>query len=215
MPPAGNDVLCQLAPEPGVPCPVEPLPPAGSSEFRRLPCATKSLVNGCAALGACGQKYCIRPKGCLRTQATYIFSTEGVGYLVSPLQNGHESTSGKAYTILFQASIEVRLQTLMGYSEMAPREPPSDDSLVAAYMVGRHFAESMRIPMQESSDVILRCTPFSPEIPRTQLGYLHAGVCVVNNAWTDDVGEEAMELLVEAMAEAGVQPPTPPRSHDT
>ena len=86
--------------------------------------------------------------------------------------------------------------------------------MVAAYTVGRHFAESMRIPMQESSDVILRCTAFSPEIPRSHLGYLPAGVRVVNNAWTDDAGEEAMELLLEAMAEAGVQPP-PPRSHDT
>ena len=90
------------------------------------------------------------------------------------------------------------------------REPLSEESLVAAYTVGRHFAESMRIPMQESSDVILRCTPFSPEVPRNHLGYLHAGVRVVNNAWTDDAGEEAMELLLEAMAEAGVQPPPPP-----
>ena len=96
------------------------------------------------------------------------------------------------------------------------REPLSEESLVAAYTVGRHFAESMRIPMQESSDVILRCTPFSPspEIPRNHLGYLHAGVRVVNNAWTDDAGEEAMHLLLEVMAEAGVQPP-PPRPRDT
>ena len=64
--------------------------------------------------------------------------------------------------------------------------------------------------MQESSDVILKCTPFSGEVPRNHLGYLHAGVCVVNNAWTDDAGEDAMELLLEAMAEAGVQPPPPP-----
>ena len=90
------------------------------------------------------------------------------------------------------------------------REPPPEDSLVAAYTVGRRFAGSMRIPMQESSDVILRCTPFSPEVPRNHLGYLHGGVRVVNNAWTDDAGEEAMELLVEAMAEDGVQPPPPP-----
>ena len=33
------------------------------------------------------------------------------------------------------------------------REPLSQDSLVAAYTVGRHFAKSMRIPMQESSDL--------------------------------------------------------------
>ena len=81
---------------------------------------------------------------------------------------------------------------------------------MAAYTVGHHFAESMRIPMQETSDVILRCTPFSPEVPCNHLGYLHAGVRVVNNAWTDDAGEEAMELLLEAVAQAGVQPPPPP-----
>ena len=88
------------------------------------------------------------------------------------------------------------------------REPLLEESLVAAYTPGRHFAESMRIPLQESSDVIVRCTPFSPEIPRNHLGYLHA-VRVVNNAWTDDAGEEAMDFLLEAMAEAGVQAPHP------
>ena len=95
------------------------------------------------------------------------------------------------------------------------REPLSEESLVAAYTVGHHFAESMRIPMQESSDVILGCTPFSLEIPRNHLGYLDDGVCVVNNAWTDDAGEEAMDLLLEAMAEAGVQSPPPQKSPDT
>ena len=94
------------------------------------------------------------------------------------------------------------------------RELLSSDSLVAAYAVGRHFAESMQIPMQESSDVILRCTSFSPEMPRNHLGYLHAGVRVVNNAWTNDGGEEATELLLEAMAGAGVHPSSP-RSLDT
>ena len=83
------------------------------------------------------------------------------------------------------------------------REPLSEDSPVAAYTVGRHFAESMRMPVQETSDVILRCTPFRPEIPRNHLRYLHVGVRVVNNALTDDAREEAMELLLEAMAEAG------------
>ena len=91
------------------------------------------------------------------------------------------------------------------------REPLSEESLVAAYTVGRHFAESMRIPMQETSDVILRCTPFSPEIPRNHLGYLHAGVRMVNIAWTDDAREEVIDLLLEAMAEAGVQPPPHPQ----
>ena len=87
---------------------------------------------------------------------------------------------------------------------------------MAAYTVGRLFAESTRIRMQESSDPPLRCTPFSPEIPCNHLGYLHAGVRVVNNAWTDFFGEEGKELLLEAMAEAGCNPPPPrPRSHDT
>ena len=89
------------------------------------------------------------------------------------------------------------------------REPLLQESLVAAHTVGRHFAESMQIPMQESNNVILRCTPFGPEVPRNHLGYLHAGVRVVNNAWTDDAGEDPMELLLEAMADAGVQPPPP------
>ena len=47
------------------------------------------------------------------------------------------------------------------------REPVLEESLVAACMVGRHFAESMRISMQERSDVILRCTPLSPEVPHS------------------------------------------------
>ena len=82
-------------------------------------------MNGRAALSAYGQKYCNRPKGCRRTFSTYIFSTEGVGYFVSPLKNGHESTSGKACTMLFQASNQVRLQTLMGCPEMVPRLLPT------------------------------------------------------------------------------------------
>ena len=64
------------------------------------------------------------------------------------------------------------------------REPLSEDSLVAAYTSGCHFAEALRIPMQESSDLLLRCTRFNLEIPRNHLGYLHGGVRVVNNAWT-------------------------------
>ena len=88
-------------------------------------------------------------------------------------------------------------------------EPLSEDSLVPAYIVGRHFAEAMRMPMHDSSDLLLRCTPFSPEIPRNHLGYLHAGVRVVNNAWTDDAYDEAMQLLLEAMAETRVRPPPP------
>ena len=87
------------------------------------------------------------------------------------------------------------------------RDPVSEESLVAAYTVARHFGESMRIPMQDSSDLLLRCTPPRPEVPRNHLGYLHAAVRVVDGAWTDDAGAEAMESLLEALGEAGVQPP--------
>ena len=69
--------------------------------------------------------------------------------------------------------------------------------------------------MQGSSEVLLRCTPFSPEMPRNHLGYLHTGVCVVNNAWTDDAGDEAMPLLPEQIAEGGVQPPPPKKKPPT
>ena len=125
VPPAGADTLCRPHPDPGVPCAFEPFPLAGNTEFRRLAGATKSLVNGRAALAACRQKYCIGPKGTLRTSITYILSTAGVGYLVSPLQKGHESTSGKAYTMSFQASSQATLLTLRGCPAMAPRRLPT------------------------------------------------------------------------------------------
>ena len=47
------------------------------------------------------------------------------------------------------------------------REPLSEDSLVGAYTVGRYFADSMRIPMQESSDLLLRCTLSALRYPPT------------------------------------------------
>ena len=125
VPPAGADTLCRPPPDPGVPCAFEPFPLAGNSEFRRLAGATKSLVSGRAALAACGQKYCIGPKGTLRTPITYILSTAGVGYLVSPIQKGHESTSGKAYTMSFQASSQGTLLMLRGCPAMAPRRLPT------------------------------------------------------------------------------------------
>ena len=125
VPPAGNNELRRSNPGLGAPCPIEPVPLACNSEFRRLPGATQSLVNGFAALAACGQKCCNRHKGSFRSFSTYIFSTDGVGYLVAPHHNGHESTSGKAYTMLFQSSLQATGQTLMGCPEMAPRRPPS------------------------------------------------------------------------------------------
>ena len=95
------------------------------------------------------------------------------------------------------------------------REPLSEDSLVAAYTVGRHFAECMRIPMQEHSNVILRCTPFSPEIPGNHLGHLHAGVRVVNNAWADDARRRPWYFYWKQWLKPGCNPPPPPRPHDT
>ena len=145
MPPVGNDTLRRPPPDLGVPCAFEPFPLAGKSEFRRLASATKSLVNGRVALAACGQKYCIRPKGSLRTPVTYIFSTAGVGYLVSPLQNGHESTSGRAYTMSFQASIQASLLTLVGCPAMAPRRLPTFPQSCSYYFIrSQRFEATVR-----------------------------------------------------------------------
>ena len=46
-------------------------------------------------------------------------------------------------------------------------EPLSEDSLVAAHTQGRHFANSMRVPMQDSSELLMRCSPFSLEVPNS------------------------------------------------
>ena len=80
---------------------------------------------------------------------------------------------------------------------------------MAAYTMGRHFAQSVRIRMQESSNLLLRYTLLSPEITRNHLGYLHAGVFVVNNERIDNAGHGALKHLMEAMDEARVQPPPP------
>ena len=60
-------------------------------------------------------------------------------------------------------------------------EPFSEDSLVAAYMLGHHFANIMCVPMQGCSDLLMRCTPFSPEVPDNHLGRVHAAVQVVDS----------------------------------
>ena len=86
------------------------------------------------------------------------------------------------------------------------KEPLSEDSLVAAYTLGRHFANSMRVPMQDSSELLMRCSPFSPEVPDNHPGRLHAAVRVVDNAWRDDGGLEMLQQLVEEMEEAAVRP---------
>ena len=77
---------------------------------------------------------------------------------------------------------------------------------MAAYALGRHFANSMRVPMQDCNELLLRCSPFSPEVPDSHPGRLHAAVRVVDNAWRDDGGLEMLQVLVDEMEAAGVQP---------
>ena len=77
---------------------------------------------------------------------------------------------------------------------------------MAAYTLGRHFANSMRVPMQDRNELLLRCSPFSPEVPESHPGRLHAAVRVVDNVWRDDGGLEMLQVLVEEMEAAGVQP---------
>ena len=77
---------------------------------------------------------------------------------------------------------------------------------MAAYTLGRHFADSMRMPMQDCNELLMRCSPFSPEVPNSHPGRLHAAVRVVDNACRDDGGLEMLQLLVEAMVAAGVEP---------
>ena len=86
------------------------------------------------------------------------------------------------------------------------KELLSEDSLVAAYTLGRHFANSMRVLMQDFSELLMRCSPFSPEVPDSHPGRLHGAVRVVDNAWRDDVGLQMLQQLVEEMEEAGVRP---------
>ena len=77
---------------------------------------------------------------------------------------------------------------------------------MAAYTLGRHFANSTRVPMQDSSELLMRCSPFSPEVLDSPPGRLHAAVRVVDNAWRDDGNLEMLQQLVEEMEEAGVRP---------
>ena len=86
------------------------------------------------------------------------------------------------------------------------QEPLTEDSLVAAYTLGRHFANSMQVPMQDCNELLLRCSPLSPEVPDSHPGRLHAAVRVVDNAWRDDGGLEMLQVLVEEMEAAGVKP---------
>ena len=67
-------------------------------------------------------------------------------------------------------------------------EPLSEESLVAGYTLGRHFANNMRVPMRDSSEQLMRCSLFSPEVLDNHPGRLHAAVPFVDNAWRDDAG---------------------------
>ena len=77
---------------------------------------------------------------------------------------------------------------------------------MAAYTLSRHFPNSMQVPMQDCSELLVRLSPFSQEVPDSQPGRLHAAVRVVGNAWRDDGGLEMLQQLVEEMEEAGVRP---------
>ena len=78
---------------------------------------------------------------------------------------------------------------------------------MAAYTLRRHFVNSMRVPMQDCNDLLMRCSPFiQEEVPDSHPGRLHAAVWVVDNAWRDDGGLEMLQQLVEEMEAAGVQP---------
>ena len=81
-------------------------------------------------------------------------------------------------------------------------EPLSEDSLGAAYTLGRHFTKSICVPMQDCSGNLLRGTSFRPEVHNNHPGHLHATVGVVDNAWRDDGGVEMMNALLAAMEEA-------------
>ena len=87
------------------------------------------------------------------------------------------------------------------------REHLPKDSLVASYAVRRHVAESMRIPMQESSDLLLRYTPFTLEIPRNHL--------MLVSVWSTMHGQ--MMLVIwqwnfywKQWLKLGCNPPPPP-----
>ena len=64
----------------------------------------------------------------------------------------------------------------------------------------------LRVPMHDCSDLLMRCTPFSPEVPGNHRGRLHAAVRVVDNSWRDDGGLVMPNELVALMEEAGEPP---------
>ena len=44
---------------------------------------------------------------------------------------------------------------------------------MAAYTLGLYFANSMRVPMQDCSELLMRCSHFNPEVPDS-----HPAVCM-------------------------------------
>ena len=46
------------------------------------------------------------------------------------------------------------------------RDPLSEDTLVATCALGCHFSKAICVPMQDASDLLLRCAPLIPEILR-------------------------------------------------
>ena len=85
-------------------------------------------------------------------------------------------------------------------------EPLVDDSLVVVCTLRRHFANNMRVPLKDCSDLLMQCTPFSPHVPYNHLGRLHEAVRVVDNAWEDDGGRAMPNESVALMEEADVTP---------
>ena len=85
-------------------------------------------------------------------------------------------------------------------------EPLSGDSLVAANTLGHHFASNMRVPVQDCSDLLMRWTPFSPQVTDNHRGHVYAAVRVIDNTWRDDGGPAMLNELVALMEEAGVRP---------
>ena len=77
---------------------------------------------------------------------------------------------------------------------------------MAPYTLGCHFANHMRVPMQDCDGVLMHCTAFSQEVPGNHPGRLHAAVRVVDNAWRDDGGLAMLNELVTLMEQAGVPP---------
>ena len=83
-------------------------------------------------------------------------------------------------------------------------EPLNTDDIVAALTLGRHFANCMWVPIQDFTDLLMRCTTFRPKVPGNHPRHLRAVVHVVDNAWRDEAGLEMLNALLVAIEDAGV-----------